>query len=218
MNFITSYCSINRESISSNGIALYAGENGIQDLIKTAYKMLNLDYPKFYKMDLLSKTAFIAMEILKSQCPLLSNYQEDEMALFFSNKNSSADTDLKFIKSYQKDGAPSPALFVYTLPNILIGEIAIRNKWYGENLFVIHPKFDPHFLSTYGNILLSKKAKGCICGWINLLEDYMDCMLFFVERTDAGKLNLEFTPETITNIYNSYHYEKSKGRTEKADH
>ena len=31
---------------------------------------------------------------------------------------------------------PSPALFVYTLPNIVTGEIAIRNKYYGETSFV----------------------------------------------------------------------------------
>ena len=218
MSFISAHCYIKNDSIRSNGIVLHAGENGINDLIKAAYKKLNLDYPKFYKMDMLSKTAFIAVEILKAQCPEISNYQGDEIALLFSNRNSSADTDIKFIKSYQQDGAASPALFAYTLPNILIGEIAIRNKWYGENLFIIRPKFDPDFLSTYSNIFLSKKAKGCICGWVNVLGEDIECILFFVEKTDCRKLNLSFTPETIKNIYNTNHYEKSKGRTEKANY
>jgi hypothetical protein len=218
MNFISSYCYIKNDSVSCDGIPFLTGANSINDLVKTAYKKLNLDYPKIYKMDMLSKTAFIGVEILKSQYPEISKYKDDEIALIFSNKNSSADTDIKFIRSYQQDAVPSPALFVYTLPNIMIGEIAIRNKWYGENLFVIHPRFDSAFFSTYGDILLSEKAKACICGWVNVLEENIECMLFFVEKTDTKKLNLSFTPETIKNIYNTNHYENSKGRIEKANY
>lgn len=218
MNFISSYSFIKNDSVNVDGIVFHTAETGVNDLMKATYKKLNLDYPKFYKMDMLSKIAFIGVEILKNQYPAISNYQEDEMALLFSNRNSSADADIKFIKSYQQDGAPSPALFVYTLPNILIGEIAIRNKWYGESLFVIYPEFSPDFLSAYSNIFLSKKAKGCICGWVNVLEKDVECMLFFVEKTDARKSGLLFTSETIKNIYTINHYEKSKGRIEKTNY
>lgn len=218
MNFISAHCYINSDFINSNGSLLLTEVNGENDLIKGAYKKLNLDYPKFYKMDMLCKTAFIGVEILKAQCPEICNYQEDEIALFISNRNSSADTDLKFIKSYQQDGAASPGLFVYTLPNILIGEIAIRNKWHGENLCVIYPRFDPDLLSTYCNLFLSKKAKGCICGWVNVLQENIECVLFFVEKTDSGKLNLPFIPEIINTIYNTNQHEKFKRRAEKANH
>jgi len=218
MNFISSYCYIKNNTIHSDGIVFHTGESDISALLKATYKNLNLEYPKFYKMDILSKTAFIGVEILKNKRPEISKYEGDEMALLFSNRNSSADTDIKFIKSYQEDKAPSPALFVYTLPNILIGEIAIRNKWYGENLFVIHPSFDPDFFSSYGNILLSKKQNACICGWVNVIEEDIECLLFFVEKIDTQKLNLPFTSEILKTIYNDTYYEKSKGRIEETNH
>ena len=37
---------------------------------------------------------------------------------------------------------PSPSLFVYTLPNIVTGEIAIRNHYMGETSFYVLPKRD----------------------------------------------------------------------------
>lgn len=218
MSFISSYCHIVKDSISCDGSVFHAGENNAGDMLKESYTKLKLDYSKFYKMDMLSKAAFIGVEILKNQHPEISKYRDDEIACLFATKNSSANTDNKFINSYEKDKVPSPGLFVYTLPNILIGEIAIRNKWYGENLCVVQPKFDPDFISTYVNILLSKKSKACLCGWVNAIEENVECVLFFVEKTDSRNLNLLFNSETILNIYNTNHYEKSKGRTEKANY
>ena len=37
---------------------------------------------------------------------------------------------------------PSPALFVYTLPNIVSGEISIRNKWGGESSAYVLASYD----------------------------------------------------------------------------
>jgi 3-oxoacyl-[acyl-carrier-protein] synthase-1 len=37
---------------------------------------------------------------------------------------------------------PSPALFVYTLPNTVTGEIAIRNKYAGETSAFVLEKYD----------------------------------------------------------------------------
>ena len=52
------------------------------------------------------------------------NIRRRKQDLVLSNANASLDVDLKYAKTMQT-GA-SPALFVYTLPNIVIGEISIR--------------------------------------------------------------------------------------------
>ena len=42
---------------------------------------------------------------------------------------------------------PSPSLFVYTLPNIVAGEIAIRNKYAGETSAFVLEKYDEKAIS-----------------------------------------------------------------------
>ena len=59
---------------------------------KGAYKHLGIDYPKFFKMDALSKLAFLGMEYL---LPTLPSEEKEDMALLFANHSASLDTDLR---------------------------------------------------------------------------------------------------------------------------
>ena len=99
------------------------------------------DYPKFFKMDMLSRLGFVAAEILLRDIPL---EDKENAAVILFNRSGSLVTD----RNYQltlADGNyfPSPALFVYTLANIVTGEIAIRHKIFGETSFHILEKEDP---------------------------------------------------------------------------
>ena len=201
MNFIAAYCRITDAFCEVTGKFLKNDQPADIDILKQLYKELQIDYPKFYKMDTLSKSAFIGTELLKEHLPYIENYKDDEIALIFSNSGSSADTDKKFYHSYSKEGAPSPALLVYTLPNILIGEIAIRNKWFGENLFTVSSKFNGDFFENYCNLILSKNSNACMCGYIEALEDKIDAFLFFVEKSDKTELNLPLTSKILANLY-----------------
>ena len=202
MSFITSYCSISVDSCSVNGKLFLSDKNNTEkDLLKSLFKNLQIDYPKFYKMDALCKAAFVGTELMRKQLTSINNYRDDDIALIFSNKNSSADTDIKFHNSYTSEALPSPALFVYTLPNILMGEIAIRNQWYGENLFFIAPDFNADFFENYIRIMLNKNSKACLCGWVDVLENNVDAFLFFVEQSDSSKLNLPLTSKILANLY-----------------
>ena len=95
-------------------------------------------------MDSLSKLGWLAAEIL-----LKDSFNKEALSvrkmsgLVFANANSSLDTDIKYYET-AKDIA-SPALFVYTLPNIVIGEICIRHNFKGENAFFISEQFDAGF-------------------------------------------------------------------------
>lgn len=199
MNFITSYCQINENLCSANGEILLKNVEEIS-WARSLYNHVELDYPKFHKMDLMSKIGVIGVELLKSKNEKITAYNDDEVALVFANKNSSANTDMKFQQSYQGKGAPSPSLFVYTLPNILIGEIAIKNKWYGENIFAVGEQFEPEFFENYCNILIPNKAQACLCGWVNVLANKIDAFLFTVEKEDVTGLNLPFTSNNLLNL------------------
>jgi len=183
MSRITAYCHLNEEYCSVNGAILAERDKESHDSwFKQLYKEQEFAYPKFHKMDALSQAGFIASELIKRANPKIVNgYADDEIALLFGNRFSSADTDSRFRTSYTENGAPSPALFVYTLPNIVLGEIAILNKWYGENMFVVLPKFAPEFFVNYTEILISTGSKAVFCGWLDITADRTNVFVFLVE-------------------------------------
>ena len=206
MSFITTYCHLDNESCSVNGKVIANRDTESPDSwFKQLYKNQEFLYPKFYKMDTLSQAGFILSELIKRAQPTIATtYGDDEIAMVFANQFSSADTDLRFRKSYQEQGAPSPALFVYTLPNIVIGEIAILNKWYGENMFAVLPKFAPDFFVSYADILMSTGSKAVLCGWLGIAEEKVNVFLFLVENEgQSGKeLKTEYL-ESIAEFLNS---------------
>jgi len=133
---------------------------------RSLYKYLGISYAKFYKMSALSKLGFLASEILLID-ENLSQQDPGKVSLILANASSSLHTDV----SYQETIAskPSPAIFVYTLPNIVIGEICIRNGFMGEGLFFIQESFDKDFIFDYAeNLLISGRSERCIAGWIEV--------------------------------------------------
>jgi hypothetical protein len=198
MSHITSYCRITPGFCSLNGETVFQSSDTAPDVfLKDIYQQQDFQYPKFHKMDRLSKLAFCASEMLIRNNPQLAAYADDAVAMLFANRNSSGETDERFEHTYKVDAMPGPALFVYTLPNILIGEIAIRNKWYGENLFVIQPAFDAVFFAEYCNILLAQSSDACLCGWVNIGET-TEAFVFLVEKESAG---IELTKENLHQLY-----------------
>jgi hypothetical protein len=69
---------------------------------------------------------------------ILKDEDHSRTALVFANRSSSLDTDFKYQESInsQENYFPSPAVFVYTLPNICVGEISIKHKMQTENAFL----------------------------------------------------------------------------------
>ena len=204
MNYISSYCHITTSNYSVNGNDRNTfKESSINGVLSELYSSLRIKYSKFHKMDQLSKIGFIGTELIKNETPEIESYGENEIALLFSNKRSSANTDINFLNSYKDGGIPSPSLFVYTLPNILIGEISIRNKWFGENMFTISKEFDANYFSNYCNILLNKNTEAALCGWVNVDDNKIEAFFFFVTKKDIKQLNLPLNSEKLNQIYHS---------------
>jgi hypothetical protein len=118
------------------------------------------------------------------------------------------DTDLDYQELIRdrSNYFPSPSVFVYTLPNILIGEICIRHKIRGENAFFVSEGFDPGQITDYVTRLFEQgNVNACICGWVELLrEEYRSC-LFTVEKasreTGEPAESPVFNSENISNIF-----------------
>ncbi len=201
MIFINQYCHIQNRSLIRQGNRVFTFANGtLDDFLEEAFRHLSLAYPKFYKMDRLSKLGFLASEMLLKDRPLIPRYAPDQVALVLSNAASSLDTDLRFAESMKT--IPSPALFVYTLPNIVAGEICIRQGITGENAFFVFPEFDAGQMADYVSLVMaSEKTLACMVGWIEMIGDHHDVFLYLVEK-ERGETGVEHSEEQLRKIYN----------------
>ena len=189
MRYITATCIISDHVVYSNGKAVFeAPATGGHDFLLSVYQHTDVQYPKFHKMDNLSKLGWLACELLLQQGFRRTDYEPEEVAVVLSNANASLDTDYKYFATV-KD-IPSPAVFVYTLPNIMIGEICIRHQFKGENAFFVFESFNAAFLAQYVyGLMESGSARACICGWVDVLGEEYKAALFLVEEA-AGEMPL----------------------------
>ncbi|GAA4083769.1 hypothetical protein GCM10022392_00540 [Mucilaginibacter panaciglaebae] len=151
-------------------------------------------------MDNLSKLGWLTVEVLLKDSGI-KRYKPEEIGLVLSNANASLDTDRKYMQSVTD--IPSPALFVYTLPNIMIGEICIRNNFKGEDAFFIFEKFDAAFIEQYVNELLNNDVlQTCICGWVDVLKEDYKAVLFLVEKAEKAKA-IPFSSKNLQTIFDN---------------
>jgi len=191
---IKEYCRISNNRVLLNDQLLYEDQGtDFNTFIKLAYKKMDTNYPKFFKMDDLSKLGFLASDILLKPITQDSEISKN-IALVFSNSASSLKTDRKHQGSIvdKENYFPSPAVFVYTLPNICLGEISIKHRLYSENSFFIFNHFNAGYLHDYASSLIkTNKADEVLCGWINCdAEDY-EAFLYLVSTEGSIAHNKE---------------------------
>ena len=136
------------------------------DFFSAVYERIGVDYRKFYKMDALSKLGFLASELLLKDTDRETPKEDMGVALF--NRSSSLEADSRYQKTIcdKNNFFPSPSEFVYTLPNILTGEIAIRNKIYGETAFYVVADFQQEMLNEAIENMVNFAGMKCVlAGW-----------------------------------------------------
>ncbi|MGV8813713.1 MAG: 3-oxoacyl-ACP synthase [Gelidibacter sp.] len=199
---ISSYCHIKDSRVSLNGNTLFISAIAeFSAFIKSASQHLETKYSKFYKMDNLSKMAFLASDVVLNHAKLPSD-KENNIAILLSNRASSLDTDRKYQDSISEadNFFPSPSVFVYTLPNICIGEISIKHQLHSENCFFIFDTFDANHLWLHAESLLkSKKAKKVLCGWVDFDENNYEAFIYLVEENGT----IAHSPNEIKRLYKS---------------
>jgi hypothetical protein len=201
--YILSHTKIKNNCLWHNGKLVTQSADTINytGFLEEAYKSLNLSYPKFFKMDALSKLGVLCAEQILAD-ENISTFPKEKTAIALSNKNSSLQTDIAYSKTM--GGFPSPSLFVYTLPNIVIGEISIKHKITGENAFFIEPAFNANLLHNYTELLL-QESDAVLCGWLNVDENTCEGFLYFVAKqatSNEKKINfIKHNLNSITQLY-----------------
>jgi hypothetical protein len=199
---VAHHCRIRKNSIYRDGQLMYlAGQEPFNQFSETAYRHFNISYPKFHKMDSLSKLGLLAADTLLDNNGLDKILLPAKTGVILSNKSSSLDTDIKYFNMV-KTGVASPAVFVYSLPNIVIGEICIRNGIKGENTFFISGRYDiPSQVDYINNLFNTGVIDACICGWVELIEENYDAFLYLAQKTEPAQPQMPHTIDTIKKIY-----------------
>ena len=163
---------ITTEEIVLNGHRLETSGSG-SEMLTDAYRRYVGDYPKFFKMDGLCRLGFIASELILKDLGQERFVPRDDRAVILFNRSGSIEADVHYQSTISDPDNffPSPSVFVYTLPNIVTGEIAIRNKYQGETSFFVLEHEDQKTIQTM--IEASFEDEGTtsvLAGWV----DYFD--------------------------------------------
>jgi len=194
---VEKYVKITPSSIFLNGKPFTVNADDRQ-MLSGLYHTLGLEYPKFFKMDMQCKLGFIASELLLAEDNCRFIPRDDRSVLIFS-KCGSYCNDCNYQKTITEGNYfPSPSLFVYTLPNVVTGEICIRNKYYGDSTSFVLSQFDARNIME---ILMASSADksqtSVLCGWVDCRsEEDFDAMMMLL--SDRGE---ELNKNTLITIF-----------------
>ena len=157
--------------------------------IRERYRALADPNMKFSKMDDLCKLAYVA------SCELFSGHRPDcpaeRIGVVMANRSASLDSDRRhqaIIDAGDGCGA-SPAVFVYTLPNIMLGQVAIKHGLKGESTFFAFPDKSSNFIREYTASLIAEgRMDAVLWGWCEFDGGSYDCELTLTEKTGQNTM------------------------------
>lgn len=185
---------ITDDAIFVDGSRLTTTGSG-SEMLTAIYKERIGSYPKYYKMDLLCRLGFVASELLLNaegcrsfddQGHLVQGDLREDRAILLFNQHGTAATDEHYQQTIDDadDYFPSPSIFVYTLPNILAGEIAIRNRYCGETNFCVLPRKDWQLMEyAVEDAFQDEMTESAVVGWVDCDEEgHLDAELKIIVK------------------------------------
>ncbi len=177
------YISNDKAEVDGRGISLHSSG---KPMLTELYKEYAGDYPRFYKMDMLGRLGFIATELLlEAEGGARFNERQDRAVVLVGHSGSIV-ADMNYLRTIHNpdDYFPSPERFVYTLPNIVTGEIAIRNQYHGETCFyLLNERNEKTIREILSSAFLDPETQSIIGGWINCDdENKFEVDIYIIER------------------------------------
>ena len=175
------------EQIAENHLspATYNLSTNIDEHLAQLYRNIGMSYPKFFKMDRLCKAGILGTETLLKDYDFDRENVKADWGIILMNSASSLDNDRHYQETISVDNYyPSPPVFVYTLANIVTGEIAIKHKIGGESSFYVMPDFDKKLMLELIEqaYIANPELTHLICGWVNVDQGVCDVRMFLYRR------------------------------------
>lgn len=141
-------------------------------LVTEIFKKYLADGSRFFKMDLYSRLAYVGTTLLAKDA--LEDAGSEDRALVIFTQNGSVLADRKHLStfSHPDEFFPSPAVFINTLPNVVLGEIAVKNSIKGETTLVLLPDRDETAMQRIIEATVAAtRPSVLICGWVDCDAD-----------------------------------------------
>ncbi len=169
-------------SVKVDGEVVFADENAdYHAFIRDAFKAGGGQNMKFYKMDDFCKLAYVAADRLLEGI----DFGEEEIGMVLSGRYGCLDTDMKHqqIIDSEGDAGASPAVFVYTLPNVAAGEVSIRHHIKGENTWFWSDDRQMCDIRQYaGMMMAAQDLKYCMTGYFDCIAGKYEAVFKLLER------------------------------------
>lgn len=190
---------ITPSSVILNGVEIPHEEANVR-MLDWLYRNRIGSYPKFFKMDALCKLGFVSSELLLDGEERFVGREDRAVILF--NRSSSLCNDRHYQETIKEDNFyPSPSIFVYTLSNIVTGEIAIRNKYYGESSSYVLNGFDASMIcNVVGDAFQDEITTSALCGWVECNDENNFESLLFVVAKEGDENLKDWNKENVLKI------------------
>lgn len=169
-------------SMKVDGEVVFADENAdYHAFIRDAFKAGGGQNMKFYKMDDFCKLAYVAADRLLEGI----DFGEEECGMVLSGRYGCLDTDMKHqqIIDSEGDAGASPAVFVYTLPNVAAGEVSIRHHIKGENTWFWSDDRQMRDIRQYAGLMMAAQdLKYCMTGYFDCIAGKYEAVFKLLER------------------------------------
>ena len=168
-------------AILPDGTELHSTSDDTKQWLTELYGQLGMAYPKFFKMDRLSKAGILAAEMVMRAVGQSNEELKADWGVVCFNSASSLDDDRTYQETIQdpENYFPSPSVFVYTLANIVAGEMAIKYKLRGETSFYVSQHFDKERLEkAVADVFAQTKAAHLLAGWVDYDNGHCDVQLY----------------------------------------
>lgn len=185
---VTHNVRITADSVTVDGHHVETRSAG-RDMLTELYKRNGNGAPRFFRMDLLCRLGVVASDLLleaeRGQQDSNAGGETADRAVVLIGSKGSLHADMAYAETIAGDDFyPSPEKFVYTLPNIVTGEIAIRNKYHGETEYYMLPCRDA---ALERRLMIASFAddntESVIGGWIDCESDSVfECDISIIER------------------------------------
>lgn len=176
-----------------NGKRLATACGNLDQDLNNAWAALGIELPRFPRMDRSSKLVAIGGSAFFIEGGALAGNSKDTIGMVITGKHGSMDTDQKYQAQLVVDNHASPGMFVYTLPNIAMGEFSIQHGLYGSGLCLLNNALDLAQMLDACEILLHDHGmESVICGWSDIFADQATATFMVVtERTLADRNSAE---------------------------
>jgi hypothetical protein len=139
-----------------------------------------------YRLRVVDDTGLLALAataVLVAQLPDWTDLPRERIAMVFSSREGCRQTDLNFINSVATH--PSARLFVQTLPNIAMGQVANYFAIRGENTWLMQAERDRQQLLEQVELLLTlTPAIYCLAGWVECNAQKLEAKLEWWSRAE----------------------------------